>query len=256
MPRFFVEEEIPAEATRWGISGGDARHIRTVLRMAAGDELTLCDGRRTDIQARILALTDDVVELALGERQANQTESPLELWLFQGLPKSDKMDSIIQKSVELGASRIIPVACERSVAKIEAKDAIRKTERWNKIAREAAKQCGRGLLPQVESPISFREAIHLAAEADLALIPWENERDQSIRRLLTAQEPRLLSLVRDGQRPRVAVLIGPEGGFSLAEIDHALANGLEPVTLGQRILRTETAGPAVLAMLGYQFEPF
>lgn len=256
MPRFFVEEEIPADATLWGISGDDARHIRTVLRMAPGDELTLCDGRRTDILAKILAITSDVVELSLGERQENQTESPLEIWLFQGLPKSDKMDTIIQKAVELGVSRIVPVACERSVAKIEAKDAVRKTERWNKIAREAAKQCGRGLLPLVDAPVSFREAIQLAAEADLALIPWESERDQSIRRLLTAEEPRLLALQKQGQRPRVVILIGPEGGFSMAEIDHALANGLKPVTLGRRILRTETAGPAVLAMLGYQFEPF
>lgn len=256
MPRFFVEEEIPADATTWGISGDDARHIRTVLRMSPGDALILCDGRRTDIQARILALTSDVVELSLGERQENQTESPLDIWLFQGLPKSDKMDAIIQKSVELGVSRIIPVACERSVAKLEAKDSVRKTERWNKIAREAAKQCGRGLLPLVEAPVSFREAIQLAAESDLALIPWESERDQSIRRLLTTEEPRLLALQKQGQRPRVAILIGPEGGFSMAEVDHALASGLKPVTLGRRILRTETAGPAVLAMLGYQFEPF
>ncbi|NCA99359.1 MAG: 16S rRNA (uracil(1498)-N(3))-methyltransferase [Clostridia bacterium] len=256
MPRFFVEEEIPAEATNWGISGDDARHMRTVLRMVPGDELTLCDGRRTDIQAKILALTSNVVELSLGERRANQTESPLEIWLFQGLPKSDKMDSIIQKSVELGVSRIIPVACERSVAKIEARDVARKTERWNKIAREAAKQCGRGLLPLVEAPVSFREAIRLATDTDLALIPWESERDQSIRRLLTTEEPRLLVLQKNGQRPRVAILIGPEGGFSRAEIEHALESGLHPVTLGQRILRTETAGPAVLAMLGYQFEPF
>jgi len=256
MPRFFVEEEIPADATTWGITGDDARHIRTVLRMAPGDELTLCDGHRTDIHARILVVTDDVVELSLGERQENQTESPLDIWLFQGLPKSDKMDAIIQKSVELGVNRIIPVACERSVARIEAKDAPRKTERWNKIAREAAKQCGRGLLPLVETPVSFREAIRLVTETDLALIPWENERDQSIRHLLTSEEPRLRELQKQGQRPRVAVLIGPEGGFSMAEIEHALANGLKPVTLGRRILRTETAGPAVLAMLGYQFEPF
>ncbi len=256
MPRFFVEEEIPADATTWGITGDDARHIRIVLRMIPGDELTLCDGHRTDIHARILAVTDDVVELSLGERQENQTESPLEIWLFQGLPKSDKMDAIIQKTVELGVSRIIPVACERSVARIEAKDAVRKTERWNKIAREAAKQCGRGQLPVVEAPVSFREAIRLATETDLALIPWENERNQSIRHLLTSTEPRLIALQKSGQRPRVAVLIGPEGGFSMAEIDYALAKDLKPVTLGRRILRTETAGPAVLAMLGYQFEPF
>lgn len=256
MSRFFVEEEIPAEATTWGISGADARHIRTVLRMAPGDELTICDGRHTDIQAQILAIDGDVIELTLGERQVNQTESPLDIWLFQGLPKSDKMDAIIQKSVELGVSRIFPVACERSVAKIEPKDVDRKTERWNKIAREAAKQCGRGQLPLVEAPVSFRAAIRLAGESDLALIPWESERDQSIRRLLTDEEPRLLALQEQGQRPRVAILIGPEGGFSMAEIDLALANGLKPVTLGRRILRTETAGPAVLAMLGYQFEPF
>ena len=254
MPRFFVEEEIPADATSWGITGDDARHIRTVLRMTPGDELTLCDGKRTDITARIQAITGDVVELVLGERAESQTESPLDIWLFQGLPKSDKLDSIIQKSVELGVSRIIPVACERSVAKIDARDAARKTERWNKIAREAAKQCGRGMLPVVDMPVPYREAVRLASQADLAMIPWENERDHSIRHALQAEEPRLQALLQAGQRPRLAILIGPEGGFSLAEMDLALSQGLFPVTLGRRILRTETAGPAVLAMLGYQYE--
>jgi 16S rRNA (uracil1498-N3)-methyltransferase len=256
MPRFFVEEEIPADCTAWTISGADAHHIRNVLRMAPGDELIVCDGHRTEIKARIQAITADVVELELGPRSISQNESPLEIWLFQGLPKGDKLDTIIQKAVELGAARLIPVICERSVARIAAQDAARKTGRWQKIAREAARQCGRALLPTVESPLVFPRAAQLASTADLALIPWENERERSIRQLLESQSPRLDAMIREDQRPRIAVLIGPEGGFAMPEIDQAVKAGIWPVSLGRRILRTETAGPAVLAMLGYQFNDF
>lgn len=256
MPRFFIEQELPAEQENWVISGEDARHISSVLRMAVGDELTLCDGRRTDFAAKIIEITGSQVTVQIINRQPSQTESPLELWLFQGLPKSDKLDSIIQKSVELGVARIIPVACERSVARVDTKDAPRKVERWNKIAREAAKQCGRGQLPEVLAPLSFKAAIAKARTADLALIPWESEREQSLRTVIEAQATRLADLMVSGQRPRIAIMIGPEGGFSLDEIDLALAATVTPVTLGRRILRTETAGPAVLAMLGYQFNDF
>jgi 16S rRNA (uracil1498-N3)-methyltransferase len=256
MPRFFIEQELPAELAEWVISGEDARHIGSVLRMAVGDELTLSDGQRTDYLARISAITSQQVTVEIISRAPNQTESPLEIWLFQGLPKSDKLDGIIQKSVELGVAQIIPMACERSVVRVDAKDAPRKVERWNKIAREAAKQCGRGLLPDVAAPLSFKAAITAARSADLALIPWESEREQSLRAVLETHAQRLLDLSGPGQRPRIAILVGPEGGFSLAEIDLALQAGITPVTLGRRILRTETAGPAVLAMLGYQFNDF
>ncbi len=262
MPRFFIEVELPAGQSTWSIEGADAHHITSVLRMAAGDDLTLSDGRRTDYTAKILDLGSNRVTVQITGRMPNQTESPLEIWLFQGLPKSDKLDGIIQKSVELGVARIIPVACDRSVARVDVKDAPRKVERWNKIAHEAAKQCGRGRLPEVVAPLSFKAAIAEARAADLAIIPWESERDQSLRTVLEAEMDRLNAIIEAhrqadmNSRPTIAILIGPEGGFSMPEIDTALQAGITPVTLGRRILRTETAGAAVLAMLVYRFDDF
>jgi 16S rRNA (uracil1498-N3)-methyltransferase len=221
--------------------------------MRPGEELTVCDGARTDYLTRIEVLDGTGITLLIEDRIVSQTESPCEIWLYQGLPKSDKLESIIQKAVELGVQAIVPVQCERSVVRLAASDYAKKLARWNKIAQEAAKQCGRGILPTVHEPVSFAKAVTAAAGCDLALIPWENERDQTIRQILTERQPALLQLPR---RPRIGIVIGPEGGFSLDEVDLALNAGLQSVSLGRRILRTETAGPAVLAMLGYQFADF
>ena len=256
MPRFFIENPLAPEQTTYEINGDEARHIASVLRMSPGDGLTLCDGNRTDYTARITAIDRATVTVEILDRCPSDTESPVEIVLFQGLPKSDKLDEIIQKSVELGVSRVVPMSCERSVARVDAKDADRKVERWQKIALAAAKQCGRGQIPDVAWPTSFRRVVEDCKTFDLALIPWESEREQSLRSALEGAAPALHAKIASGQRPRIAILIGPEGGFSLAEIDLALAAGIVPVTLGRRILRTETAGPAVLAMLGYQFGDF
>jgi 16S rRNA (uracil1498-N3)-methyltransferase len=253
MPRFFIEKTIAPEEHQLRIEGDDAHHIRDVLRLRPGEELMVCDGTRTDLVGRIHSLDASGVTLEIISRMPNQTESPYETWLFQGLPKSDKMDSIIQKAVELGVTHMVPVQCQRSVVRLEPRDFAKKLARWNRIAQEAAKQCGRGILPEVGEPLSFRAAVDLASHLDLALVPWENERDQTIRAILEARQAGLLQLPH---RPRIGILIGPEGGFALDEIDRALASGLQPVSLGRRILRTETAGPAVLAMLGYQFNDF
>ena len=256
MPRFFIETPLQPEQSEYVINGDEARHIASVLRMEPGDPLTLCDGARTDYSARITAMDRTSVTVEILGRQASETESSLEITLCQGLPKSDKLDEIIQKAVELGVARVVPMSCERSVARVDAKDADRKVERWQKIALAAAKQCGRGQIPDVAWPTSFRRVVEDCKTFDLALIPWESEREQSLRTALEGAAPALQAKIAAGQRPRIAILIGPEGGFSLSEIDLALAAGIIPVTLGRRILRAETAGPAVLAMLGYQFGDF
>lgn len=256
MPRFFIENPLQPDQTTWVINGDEARHIGSVLRLAPGDLLTLCDGARTDYSARITAIDHAAVTVEILDRQPSDTESPLEITLFQGLPKSDKIDEIIQKCVELGVSRIVPMSCERSIARVEPRDADRKAERWQKIALAAAKQCGRGLVPTVAWPTSFRRVLEDCKEADLALIPWESERKMSLKEQLEASAPELLAKIEAGVRPKIAIMIGPEGGFSISEINMALSAGLRPVTLGRRILRTETAGPTVLAMLGYQFNDF
>ena len=150
MPRFFIEQSVAPDETHVRIGGEDARHIRDVLRMRPGEELTVCDGARTDLLTCIEALDATGVTLRIEDRLASQTESPCEIWLFQGLPKADKLESIIQKSVELGVLTIVPVQCQRSVVRLEQRDVGKKLLRWNKIAQEAAKQCGRGVLPVVE----------------------------------------------------------------------------------------------------------
>ena len=252
MPRFFCERVVGPDAADFVLTGDDVHHIRDVLRLKPGDSVTVCDGARTDLDCRVAGYAGDSVILQVTARTVNQTEPPYEATLYQGLAKGDKMDGIIQKAVELGVSQIVPMICRRSVAIPETRDLPKKTARWNRIAFEAAKQCGRGLVPPVSPPRPFADAVREAAAADIRLIPWELERLQNLRTALTGtnQAP------PPGKKPRIAVLIGPEGGFAADEIELALASGIVPVTLGRRVLRTETAGPAVLAMILYQFADF
>jgi 16S rRNA (uracil1498-N3)-methyltransferase len=250
MPRFFTEDCLDPAATSLTLSGGDFHHIRDVLRLKTGDELTVCDGCGCDLICRIERFGPDRVELTILARQANQTEPVYQATLFQGLAKGEKMDTIIQKAVELGAARIVPVICRRSVARLDQKDTAKKMQRWNRIAAEAAKQCGRGLMPTVGEPLSFAAAVNEAARADIRLIPWENERVNSMRTELEHTG------MPAGRPPVISVMIGPEGGFDAAEIAVALAAGIRPVSLGRRILRTETAGAVALAMIMFRFDDF
>ncbi|MCK9253111.1 MAG: 16S rRNA (uracil(1498)-N(3))-methyltransferase [Clostridiales bacterium] len=247
MPRFFIEHVVDPEQRSLRLTGSDARHIATVLRMRTGDRIEVCDGARTDLDCRIERVTADGVDLAVLSQTPNQTEPAYHVTLYQGLVKGDKLDQIIQKSVELGVGRIVPVACQRSVALIQARDRDRKTARWQKIAAEAAKQCGRGMVPEVASPLSFADCTRQAAAASLALIPWELERTRTLR----------AALGEGGDVPHsISLIIGPEGGLTEDEVGLARAAGILPVTLGKRILRAETAGPAVLAMLLYRYQDF
>jgi len=261
MPRFFVENIIPDGECRIEIHGPDARHIREVLRMATGETLTVCDGARVDLLCLIEAFHGDKVVLRIQDRQRNETEPSFKATLYQGLPKGDKFDTIIQKCVELGVDRIVPVACERSIVKIASTDVPKKCQRWNRIAQEAAKQCGRGRIPEVTAPVRFAEAVDQAAAAiatgAIAFIPYEGERDQGLRLFLerTISEDRLID-EHNQPTPDVRFFIGPEGGFSPVEIATATAAGIQTVSLGRRILRTETASLAVLAMLGYHLSDF
>jgi len=249
MPRFFVEECLDPDVKSLTLRGADFHHIRDVLRMKIDEDLTVCDGGSSDLQCRITSFLSDGVELTIISRQDNQTEPAYQVTLYQGLAKGDKMETIIQKAVELGAARIVPVICRRSVARLDDKDTAKKLQRLNRIAAEAAKQCGRGLTPTVSEPLSFKAAMCEAAKADIRLIPWEGERACSLRAELESA-PDL------GPNQTISVLIGPEGGFDADEIAIALAAGISPVTLGRRILRTETAGAAVLAMVIYGLDDF
>lgn len=255
MTRLFTEEIVPDDQKTYTFSGEEAKYLADVLRMQTGECICLCDGARTDFTGKITELTRGRVTVELIRREPNQTEPPYEAIMYQALVKGDKMDMIIQKSVELGVSKIVPVSCIRSIVRLENKDIDKKIARWQKIAEEAARQCGRGAIPRIAAPISFAEALDEAVnKSDLVFLPWEGEKSRPLSALLDEFAAKLPS-----EKPGLPVLsffIGPEGGFDPVEIDRAASSSVKTVTLGRRILRTETAGIAVLSMFIYRLEQF
>lgn len=255
MTRLFTEQILAEDIDTYVFSGEEARYLADVLRMKPGELVTLCDGGRTDFTCRITDITKDHVTVVFDAREPNSTEPPYEAVLYQALVKGDKMDLIIQKGVELGVSKIIPVACSRSIVRIDAKDAEKKTARWQKIAEEAARQCGRGRIPTVGQPVSFAAAVAQAgADSDIVFLPWEGEKSRPLSSVLEGWADTAPLAVIPAKLPVISFFIGPEGGFDPKEIDIADKAGVRTVTLGRRILRTETAGLAVLSMLIYRLE--
>ena len=241
MSRFFIEKD-QIFSDHVVITGEDVKHIRNVLRLSQGDIVTVCDGAGTDYSVRIAEMDPARVKAEILQSAPNRNEPPIEVTLYQGLPKSDKMELIIQKGVELGVTSVVPVYTERTVVKLESrKDEERKTERWQRIAFEASKQCNRGIVPKIGMPVAFKKALELSAADHLRIIPYEKEAVH-----------RLKSCIPANNIEKAAIFIGPEGGFSDKEIETAEALGVLPVTLGPRILRTETAGMAVLAIIMYE----
>lgn len=228
------------------ITGGDVNHIKNVLRLKPGEEIAVkngVDGR--EYRCGIEEFTQDSVICGLRFIKEEGVELPSKIYLFQGLPKADKMELIIQKSVELGVFEVIPLAVKRCVVKLDEKKAAVKVNRWQGIAEAAAKQSKRGIVPAVREPMTMREAAAYARGMDVKLIPYELADDM-------AHTREIIEAVRPGES--VAVFIGPEGGFEQSEVEEALAAGIEPITLGKRILRTETAGLTVLSWLMYHLE--
>ena len=247
MYQFFVEpNQINLQDKKVIILGSDVKHIKNVLRMKTGEELSVSNGQDgREYRCGIVELSEECVICELRFIKEDNVELPSGIYLFQGLPKSDKMEWIIQKAVELGVREVIPVATKRCVVKLDEKKAASKTARWQGIAEAAAKQSKRGIVPTVSNVMGFREAIQKASDMDVRLIPYElAEGMERTREIFEALQP--------GQD--VAIFIGPEGGFEESEIQYARENGVEPITLGKRILRTETAGMTVLAWLGYILE--
>lgn len=242
MSRFFIEPIIPADETRWVLRGSDAHHLRDVLRARIGDPVLLCDGARTELRCRISALNAGDVSLEILGRSINQTEPLYAVTLFQGLPKGNKMDLIVRQAVELGVSAVVPVGFARSVLRPDSASAVRRLARWNMIAGEAAKQCGRGIVPQV-LPIHDPAEAFAASNGGAACLLWEQEKTCSIHDFLSVAWTPARAL---------SIYIGPEGGITEDEVQDALSSGIQTVSLGPRILRTETAGAAVLAMILYR----
>lgn len=245
MYQFFVKPQ-QIQEKQIVITGSDVNHIKNVLRMKPGEELAVSngvDGR--EYRCGIVELGEDEVRCELRFVKEDGLELPAKVYLFQGLPKADKMELIIQKAVELGVYEIIPMMTKRAVVRLDEKKARAKTERWQGIAEAAAKQSKRRIVPRVAEVMRFQEALSYASSMECKLIPYE----------LAAGMERTRQLIAGIEANQsVAVFIGPEGGFEEAEIEAAKASGVCPVTLGKRILRTETAGLTVMAWIMYHLE--
>lgn len=245
MHQFFVEPEQINE-DQIVITGADVNHIKNVLRMKPGEEISVSNGTDgKEYLCRIEGLADEEILCRVQTVTEEKAELPSKIYLFQGLPKADKMELIIQKAVELGVYEVIPVALKRSVVKLDAKKSEHKHIRWQSIAEAAAKQSKRTIIPQIGHVMDLQEAIAYSRQAQIRIIPYELAKSmEETRTVIEGLQP--------GQD--IAVFIGPEGGFEEAEIEEAVKEGIMPVTLGKRILRTETAGMAVLAILMYHLE--
>lgn len=245
MYQFFIEPD-QIQGKYAFIRGNDVNHIKNVLRMKPGDELALSNGTDgKEYRVGIVSFGEDEITCELRFIKEDAIELPCRITLFQGLPKGDKMELIIQKAVELGASEIVPVAMARSVVKLDEKKAAAKVKRWQAISEAAAKQSKRGIIPQVQNVMSYQAAMAYAKSMEVKLLPYELADG-------IAKTKELLAAIRPGQK--IAIFIGPEGGFAAEEVALAEENSFCTITLGKRILRTETAGMTLLSILMYQLE--
>lgn len=242
MPKFFVEK---TENQIAYIIGTDVNHLKKVLRKQVGDRITICDkSTKKNYLAEIKELNENDISCFLLEELAGEEKTEPKITIFQGLPKAEKMEWIIQKSVELGACKIVPIQMKRCVAKLEEKNQSKKIERWQKIAEAAAKQCGTDTIPVVDNLISVSLLAEKIKEYDRVLIAYEEEKDNSIK---TKIEEMKIENINN-----IGIVIGPEGGLEQKEVELLTVAGAESVTLGKRILRTETVALTVLSILMYE----
>jgi len=236
---------IPREQWRGNtlfVTGDDVHYLTRVLRLGPGDTLTVLDGEGRAFSAVIRTAESGKVCLNLVGEIKQETEPSLRVTLFQAIPKGDKMDLVVQKAAELGVARIVPVVTERVVVRLDAARRAKRWERWRKISVEAARQCGRTVVPAVEPVHSFADALDLLGPFQMGIMPWEGEEAVSLRECLSTERP-----------SAVSIFIGPEGGFSLSEVAAARQRGIITVSLGSRILRTETAGIIAPALVMFAF---
>lgn len=244
MSRFFVDAADVGENSIFIYSKEDIKHMGKVLRLKEGDKIEISDSAQWEYQAEICAMEADVVEALILDKQKFAREPEARVTLFQGIPKQSKMETIIQKSVELGMFSLTPVFMERTVV-VDKGNFSKKQQRWQRIAAESVKQCRRGIIPEIKDPLKLPNVIQALSAFDLVLFPYENETGRTIKDSLRSQE----------KRPKdIALIIGPEGGFSQQEAEMLKQAGADRVSLGKTILRTETAGPAALAMIMYELE--
>lgn len=248
MPKFFVTSN-EIENDKIKIKGKDVNHIKNVLRAKIEDELDICNtDEMKDYKCEIEELTSDSVTCKIISEKQNDSESNVKITIFQGLPKADKMELIIQKSVELGVNKIIPVDMKRCVVRLKDKDQIKKVERWQKISEVASKQCGRGIIPEIGQVIKIKEIVDRIEEYDIILVAYEKEENN----YLKFEIDKLKKSEKD--QKKVAIVIGPEGGLEEEEVKQLQENGAKVITLGKRILRTETVALNMISILMYELE--
>ena len=247
MPRFFVKNE-QIKGTTIEILGEDVKHIKNVLRKQIGDNIEICD---QDTEKSYICEIEKIGNESILTNIIEELQSyddNIKVDIYQGLPKADKMELIIQKSVELGVNSIIPVAMKRCVVKIDSKDESKKIARWQKIAESAAKQSGRSTIPEIKNIVNIEKIIQLIKEYDCVIVAYENEKINTIKRELLEIKEKVHDKVK------IAVVIGPEGGLEEKDVELLKHNGAKIVTLGHRILRTETVALNVLSIIMYELE--
>ena len=242
MRRFFLESN-KIEEGKTILEGSEARHIGRVLRLGVGDNLYLLDEKGCEYQAVITSKSSHTVGVDIVKKSPPRENPSLNIVLGQALPKAQKMDYIVQKATELGVSTIIPFTSTRSVPVLDDERSKKKCDRWQRVAREATKQCGRVVVPQIEGVMSFKKILAQWGDNSLKIMLWEDEKNTTLKDVL-----------KENQTPKKVVsLIGPEGGFTADEVDRAKQAGFKTVSLGKYVLRTETAGPCLLGVLHYEW---
>lgn len=247
MPRFFVKSS-QIQENEIKIIGEDVKHIRNVLRKRIGDNIEICNQEnQKSYKCEIERIEEEQIVTKI-EQELESEENNVKVDIYQGLPKSDKMELIIQKSIELGANAIIPVEMKRCVAKLEAKDENKKIQRWQKIAESAAKQSGRNIIPEIKKKVNIQDIIKTIKEYDVVIVAYENEKENKLKNeLLKLKEMKK-------EKITIAIIIGPEGGLEEKDVEELKKNGAKVVTLGDRILRTETVALNTLSIIMYELD--
>ena len=248
MPKFFVKnEQIQKDIIK--VSDSDVNHIKNVLRANLGDKIQICDvSNSQDYLCEIVEIKNDTIDCKIINRLESNSESNVQVSIFQGIPKSEKMELIIQKSVELGVYNIIPTEMNRCIVKLDDKDKNKKMQRWQKISEVAAKQCGRNIIPEIRPIINLKNICNLMQEYDIVLVAYEQEEINKLKFEIQKLKEKNL------KKYKIAIVIGPEGGIEEKEIEMLKGKGAKVVTLGKRILRTETVAFNILSILMYELE--
>lgn len=247
MPKFFINQEQMQE-NKIVIKGQDVNHIKKVLRAKIGEELEICNTTTNkNYLCNITKMENEEIECIIKQELETQAESKIQVTIFQGIPKADKMEYIIQKSVEIGGYDITPVEMKRCVVKLDEKDKIKKVTRWQKISEVAAKQCGRDIIPKVNNIINVKKLCELIQNYDIVLLAYENEKENTLKQ-------QLKKLEQKDETIKIGIVIGPEGGIEEQEVNNLKENGAQVITLGKRILRTETVALNVLSIIMYELE--